>query len=170
MAKCFLDIDIGDPEAHAAAQLSYEATVRFFEENTGQLGQPADAAINSIEADTRELVADAFRSRSASVGQVFCRIDALMLRRKSVISMQPHHLIHILQDEPRQEPPPPFCVGRIIIELCKEVRSGSVHGNFHARCLDRRTSHQPCLISNMLYRRRQRPPRISGACALASEA
>ncbi len=63
MAKrVFLDIDVGEPALHQAAQQRFERTGDFFDENKAQLGL-AHTTIEDLDEEGRDLVAESLTSR-----------------------------------------------------------------------------------------------------------
>lgn len=64
--QVFLDIDIGDAVAHSSDQARYDATLKFFEQNKSHLGIPADATLDALDAEARELLTDSFQNRGSN--------------------------------------------------------------------------------------------------------
>ena len=98
--RCWLEVDLGCPEAHGAAEAAYGAARGFLEACGGQLGLGGGGAPESLSEEEREMAAEA----AAAVPEWAARAPL------------------------RFERPPPLRAGRVVIEL--EVSTKKTSANF----------------------------------------
>lgn len=112
MRRAYLDIDIGDPAAHAAATAAHDRTVAFMAAGgAARAGLPPDAALADLDADAAALVVDAYAA------------DPAWASRGPSASA----------------PPPPLRAGRLVVELERAAAPRAV-ANFEALCAGTATS------------------------------
>lgn len=107
MRRVYLDIDIGDPAAHAAAAAAYDRTLSFLAAGGGaRVGLAADASLADVDADTAALIADAYASDPTWAAK----------------------------GTPAISPPRPLRAGRLVIELFNDAAPRAA-ANFEALCV-----------------------------------
>eukprot|EP00053_Salpingoeca_punica_P006745 m.63202 g.63202 ORF g.63202 m.63202 type:complete len:243 (+) comp13834_c0_seq2:61-789(+) len=104
--QCFLDIDIGDAAAHAAATAKYDLAVQWLAENADTYGLPSNP--QELDAEQQETVREAIASTPAWSG-----------RSNGA--------------PPAFAPPPALRAGRIVVELFDKECPKTAE-NFRALC------------------------------------
>ena len=106
MRRAFLDIDVGDPVAHAAATAAYDRTVSFLAASgAARVGLPPATQLADLDPDTAALLLDAYSADPSWAAK----------------------------GAPSATPPPSLRAGRLIIELETAAAPRAV-ANFAALC------------------------------------
>ena len=62
MTRVYIDIDIGDADAHARERVAYDLAVEYVRERGHVVGIDNAAEVSSLDDESRDLVRESFRS------------------------------------------------------------------------------------------------------------